>query len=238
MNKKAEALETLAELRAAVPIDMTDPKMRQLYSRAIETLTAAAEEHDAFLRELLEAECARATTDDLMLCGPICEAVARRRDVQAAPLLARLLLDTRLGPLKEDVAEILGVLGDSVAEAALRSALTDDEPGVRAKAAASLARLRVSAAVPEIAALLRDDSDAVREHALEALLDLGARAAAPELIALLIDPDEDPYFRAEAARVLGELEIRDAVSHLREVARREPDSELGEAAREALDLIM
>jgi len=170
--QKNQALDLLNFLRSIIHRGFTDPAVRRVYSETIAGLVALPD--NEILLELLEAEYAAVTQGigNAVLCGPLSEALARKRERKAAPLLARMLNDPACQGLKEDLAEILGLLGDPSVEPNLQQALTDTEAGVRAKAVTSLAQLGCRQAGKAIAKLLDDDSDTVREAAEEALSSL------------------------------------------------------------------
>jgi HEAT repeat protein len=91
----------------------------------------------------------------------------------------------------------------------LISALKDDDPDVRSRAALALRKLgsAVSAIVDQLTLSLRDDKATIRSQAAQALGEIGpsARRAVPALTTAL-KKDESATVRAEAALALGLIE--------------------------------
>lgn len=236
MTNQEQAEKILNSVRSIVGQNFTDPVVQRTYTDAI-TALVALNDNDVLI-DLLETEFAAVRTGagSELLCGPICEALAQNKAKKAAPLLGRIFTDPSCRGLMEDLAEILGQLGDASVEPFLRQALTNTEAGVRAKAAAALASLGCRQASGAIAMLLDDDSDTVREQAIAALVKLQAVDSA-HVLASILENDEDSYIRAEAARALGKLGVKEAVPLLQKIATQKTNEELSEAAEEALAML-
>lgn len=125
-----------------------------------------------------------------------------------------------------------GPLGQPEATALTR-ALADSDAGVRAAAAASLAKAREVAAVPRLLAALGDPHEAVRAQAARALATLqpSAEVALPGLVAAL--QSDDGYVRGFGAWMLGELgpAAAPAVPALAAALERERDDRPGVSAQ-------
>lgn len=133
---------------------------------------------------------------------------------------------------REAAARLLGAGPLDVAgQVALRRALADEDPGVRAAAAAGLAS--TAAAAPWLFAALADPHEGVRAEAARALARLrpAAEVALPGLQAAL--RSDDGYVRGFGAWMLGELgpAAAPAVADLAAALERESDERPGVAAQ-------
>lgn len=124
------------------------------------------------------------------------------------PLIA-LLENPQANPLAREWAVwTLGWSGDHRAGVPLTRALQDPLPGLRAKAAWALGKLRVIGSIANLEALAKEDHALVREYAAEALERLrGAVAASAQghqnaLPALRIHPQQPHYFQSPDGKPL------------------------------------
>ena len=151
----------------------------------------------------------------------------------AAEALARLSKQTAPEFVDQLVPQLVILLGD-------------DDPGVRAEAAAVIGRLGkgapVTKAVPNLIKLLQDRDANVQKSAAQALGFL-IQEAAPELIRLLRNKDPNVVVKKSTADVLGRLGV-EAEPALRKEAIQElatllndPDNSVQQAAASALGRI-
>jgi HEAT repeat protein len=133
------------------------------------------------------------------------------------------------GPARRREAALAGHRGD---EAAARAALQDEDPTVRATAVAAVARAG-SITADDLDAALVDPAPEVRRRACEVAA--AHRMNAPAVQRLLTDDDASVV--EVAAWALGELEDRDAVATLAQVATSHDDALAREAAVAALGAI-
>jgi HEAT repeat protein len=191
-----------------------------------------------FLTELLESECeALGGSGDLLVCAVLRGAIGKRKYPEAVPMLNRMLTDPRFEAMHEDLAEMLGQMGDSSSVPSLIGALSSKEVWVRAKAAESLGRLADSRAIPSLIVLLHDDSDSVRENAIQALAEMVATQASEPLLRIAVSPEETGYIRSEAIKSLGRMGIGEAVPLLRKLRQTEKDEDVQKAAADALAIL-
>src|SRR5262249_27154253 len=136
MSTRADALASLERLRMVVGQDFRDPSVRRVFDATVETLTDLPAAENAFLVEVLETTYARAqaTPVEFIVCSPICLVLGRRRAREAVPILCQILVDPLADPIREDIAALLGDIGDAKAVPCLVRALTSREVWVRAKA--------------------------------------------------------------------------------------------------------
>jgi HEAT repeat protein len=130
--------------------------------------------------------------------------------------LAEILRDPR-SPIadRERACWALGRLGARSALPALRSALLERSPRLRAEAARSLLTLGDRRAAPALlTALVGDRSRHVREAAALALGGLRAGRAVGPLVRVLADAKAAPQVRGAAAEALGKLGNRIAIRPL------------------------
>jgi HEAT repeat protein len=236
MDKKEYALYKLNQFRGVVGQDFRNLNVQRVYSETIDSLISLPETETEFLVKLLKVEYDKACKGEssILICGPICLALAEYKESKAVPILGRILVDPISEPIREDVAEILGELGDPLAMPFLIQILSDKIIEIRAKAARSLGMIGDRKAVQSLMALLDDESEIVREHAISALAELKAVEASFAIIKILQN-DEDAYVRAEAARALGELGVKAATETLKGITEREADNHLVDEAKKALE---
>jgi HEAT repeat protein len=132
------------------------------------------------------------------------DAVAALPAAEAVPRVAAVLGDPgRPGRERLQAALILGVLGSPAAAPALRAAMAEANPVLRARAADALGRVGAegSEAVDALLQALRDDDYFVRESAAKALARLGRSEALP-LLAAMRDGDEAESNRAVAGEAI------------------------------------
>jgi HEAT repeat protein len=158
--------------------------------------------------------------------GVAARALGRIGDPRALAPLARALQDP--DPRVRELA-ILGLemIDDDRVVGALVAALDDSEMGVRAVAVSALAHLEGPRALQALASVAARDPDPhTRGMAISALGKRGphGRAAVPGLVELLQDADRG--VRNGAARALGEIGDRRAVSALADRLGSEPDAEV------------
>lgn len=232
---RAEALASLERLRMVVGQDFRDPSVRRVFAAAVETLADLPAAETAFLVEVLESTYARARANpvEFIVCSPICLVLGRRRAREAVPILGQILVDPLADPIREDVAALLGDIGDARAVPWLVRALSSREVWVRAKAALSLGALGDPQAVPKLIELLKDEAATVREAAVEALGALDGHNACEALIRVL-HTDDEPVVRAAAAQALAECEGAEVTKALERAMAEETDKEVVDAARESL----
>jgi HEAT repeat protein len=94
------------------------------------------------------------------------------------------------------------------------TALQDTNTGVRAVAALSIGKAKLTALAPKVRPLLTDESPFVRSGAMYALKQCGATVDITPLAGMLFDTDA--RVRAQAAYILGELGEKSAVAPIRE----------------------
>ncbi len=147
------------------------------------------------------------------------------------PTLAKALEDER-AQVRTDAAQLLWYAGPPLDDAtavlltALRKALKDTSPFVRANAAAALGNFwrRAEEALDDLKPLMRDESRDVRIWAVQSVGAINAKAALPELMASL--KDNEPKVRAAAAGALGGLpppHPEDVVDALLDRAEKDTD---------------
>ena len=165
------------------------------------------------------------------------------RDI--GPVLAHSLAAGRDGSLPDTysdarlrttIAENLGKIWGTQADAALSDALAKDQSDdVRSAALASIENLRAdgAGAIPGLIQALRDKNRGTREHASTALAKLGKPALAP-LIAALHNPDL--YIREGAVDALAQYQPlpNEAVRALTDSAFKDQSHTVKEAAANAL----
>ncbi|RPI77348.1 MAG: HEAT repeat domain-containing protein, partial [Planctomycetaceae bacterium] len=147
--------------------------------------------------------------------GPADKATAlsalERGGPQAVPVLIEILTGSRGtegANLRYSAVEVLGKLGADAVSAgpALLKAVEDDDPHVRAVAAAALPRVETPAelAVPALTKLLASNHSVVAARALS-VYRAQAASALPELEALLRDRNRETEVRWYAARTIGKI---------------------------------
>jgi HEAT repeat protein len=128
-------------------------------------------------------------------------------------------------------AAALAVAGAAALAAPARKLLDDDDPEVRARACAALARIGDVSAVPALFARLGDPNPRVALAATAAIHSLGS----PETLALALDSlaSPSPTVRRHALRVIAYIGPRGAFDAVY-AALRDPDRRLAELAVAAL----
>ncbi len=106
-------------------------------------------------------------------------------------------------PALRTVAAILRAEDRRVVDGALRAALSDADPRLRAKAVRAVARIAASGASADLVAALGDAEAPVRAEAAFGLGQLADSASLPRLLDAAKDPD--PSVRAAAAEALGKI---------------------------------
>jgi HEAT repeat protein len=114
---------------------------------------------------------------------------------------------------------LLASIGDPAAAAALREAMSHDDPGIRAAAISSLGWSGDVGDVAAVATATRDPDQDVRIAARATLADLGGEQAADALASSLDGPEEDE--RAQAAEALAWLGDTRAIEPLHELVPHE-----------------
>ncbi|MCK5218617.1 HEAT repeat domain-containing protein [bacterium] len=206
LNKKEYALHKLNQFRDIIGQDFRDLNVQRIYSETIKSLTVIPKAETKFLVEILELEYDKVKKGEgsILVCGPICNALAEYKEGKAAPIISRMLIDPVSEPIREDLAEILGELGEQLAQPFLIQVFSDRIAEIRAKAARSLGQVGNKKAIQPLIDLLEDESEVVRDHAINALVELKAVEALPSLKRIL-ENDEDAYVRAEAKAAISEL---------------------------------
>ncbi len=139
--------------------------------------------------------------------GFIVEALAREQGARAAGLLALALRDPRVpGPVREQIAEQLGHLGDPPMARGLLDLIGDESVGVelRRKVVIAIARMGDRSLGPALVELLGLPwlNPGIREALLEALKALGDASLIEELIPVIRDPNMPMELRR---RIIGTL---------------------------------
>lgn len=174
LSEVAKALHSLSQSGA---LD------RQDAVRAIETLAAALQHSDRYVR--------RAAA----------EALGKLHDSGAvSPLVGALQHQDE--EVRQKAADALGKLGDACAVAALVIALKDSNEGVRAHAVWALGAIDDTGSIPSLTAALSDRSTLVNSAVAGVLQKFGQTAVEP-LIAALLDGNDETRWRA--AKILGDI---------------------------------
>ena len=129
----------------------------------------------------------------------------------------------------------LGYTGSEKAAEIIDAALQDNDPRIRAVATRSMGVLGNSRYVDSIDRMLDDEVAEVRWIAARVLGRLNATGSADALIKSLNDPHAQ--VRLESAIALGYLKVQTAKSKLTELAAKDPDPRVKEAAIYAASLI-
>lgn len=155
-------------------------------------------------------------------------------DWAVTPLLTAVH-DPSFAPVRQWLAEALGLTGDARAETPLMQLLaTGDEPE-RTRAARALGRLGRETSSGPLVIALSDDSAAVRAQAARALAELRDEGGVYALVKLLGDPSW--WVRARAAEALGALG-GPGLAALRWCAETHDDPYARERALEALSHVL
>ncbi len=163
--------------------------------------------------------------EELLVRQKAAKALGLIKDARAVDPLIRALQD----PVLRHAAATALVEFRAVATVRLIEVMRDENPEIRAHAAAALGHLMDGQALPALLLATCDPEPSVREQAARALGRLEDRRAVPELISALKDADSG--VRVEAIRALGLLKEKQAVGPLIELFT---DDELREGASEAL----
>jgi len=188
--------------------------------RATEPLQEALRDPDARVRAAaaealgqIEDERAAESLEQLLRRDPV--APVREASAHALGQLARARSAEALGLAAEDperrvryaAVEALADLDDlERAPAPLLRAIGSDDPGLRRRAAETIAEIADPATVPILLPLLDDPDPELRARVVNALGEIGTREAIPGLLRAL--KDSDPEVRRAAADALGEVEKR------------------------------
>jgi HEAT repeat protein len=133
--------------------------------------------------------------------------------------------------VRQFAVEALGEAGGD--RAAVREALADPDPWVRAEAVVALDHLDREAAADAVERALDDDHPAVRRNALISLVRVRGEAMRPALLDALSDPSD--RVREWAAKLLGEVDGDDVRTALAEAAAADESDVVRDAAARALD---
>jgi HEAT repeat protein len=151
-----------------------------------------------------------------------------------APLLAAVR-EPSFGPVRQWLAEALGLTGDPRAELPLMQLLAKGGEQERTRAARGLGRLGSETSSGPLVIALSDDSAAVRAQAARALAELRDEGGVYALVKLLGDPSW--WVRARAAEALGALG-GPGLAALRWCAETHDDPYARERALEALSHVL
>lgn len=154
--------------------------------------------------------------------------------VAVGPSAVPYLLDALNDPVADaagGAAVALGRLGAARAAGPLLEKLTDPDWYLRYTAARALGDLRETEAVPGLVALLADEDFRVADSAATALKAIGPTTVDVLLVAT---GDANPRVRQWSAAVLGEIGEKRAAGALGDLAANDPDGEVRDAARRAL----
>jgi HEAT repeat protein len=135
----------------------------------------------------------------------------RRKGEQSVPILAKALEASSIVRVRRSAASILGDIGDQRAREPLRSALRDEDDGVRQEAVIALGQLGDLGVLDAVLELLAHEDFA--QDALAILVDLGEPALEP-LLSMARDKSLDRSLRIKAITALGRLEDARAVELL------------------------
>ena len=172
-------------------------------------------------------------TDDRKVRHVVVESLCRIRTEECGRLLAQILwslyqsrhtidpCDDWTRDLRRSIVNTLGDICHPYALNSLGQAITDVDPGIRARAALALGLIMDKRAVPVLVKALDDKDDRVRFEAVEALGLLGDRSVSAALLRKLDDPE--PAVVAAAATGLGWLGDAEAVPRLLRLVEGESD---------------
>ena len=228
---RATAAQSLSELKDAASgavlrrwADRPEPFVRGAVLRGLRELR----DPDAFAPALhaLDADAAAVRAEAVAVLGWL-------NDAHALPPLARVATTDTDADVRRAAVGALGFAapGDATIATALLAALRDPAWQVREEAAATLGKLRISAASAPLVAALDDDYWQVRLRAVRALGQLRDSTAAPAIAALLAHAIGN--LRKEAALALGELRERATLPALH-TALEDRDPEVRKAVRIAI----
>jgi HEAT repeat protein len=163
--------------------------------------------------------------------------LSRLSDPSLVSVIAARLAQDKKPFVRKAAAYALGKFGSPEGTAALVAALKDKDIEVRGAAAVALGEYADQAAVVPLTGALSDKSEFVRAHSARALGVNGraAQQAVPLLIKLLAS-DKDQHVKRMVATALGRIGERAALPAL-ELARRDPDPYLSQAASDAIRMI-
>lgn len=169
----------------------------------------------------VSAGSARRATGDKEHVSAIEHTALRERSLQILEQAA--FSDVPL--LRANAIEALEVVPNRV-EPIARSALMDENAGVRFAAAMTIGRLEMYHSAPLVTPLLADPDQRVRAAAIYAMYRT-AQEIDPTPLGQMLQA-RDPRVRAQAAYVIGELNNPSAIPMLRSAAARGPGAELPE----------
>ena len=155
-----------------------------------------------------------------------------------AVLILRRGLTDRTMEVRIAVVEALGFVGGRLALTVLSEALKDKAPQVRIRAVEALKDAGMVAAIPIIQKAFEDKEPSVRLHAALMLRKIGHRAGVPALGRAVL-ADTDPTVRANCARYLGTVGVKDrrSVGYLSQVMDKEKTAAVRIRAVEALGFV-
>jgi len=128
-------------------------------------------------------------------------ALAKFQASEALPGCQRLATGDADATVRATAIGLLGRVPDPGNVPALRAALRDAVPGVRAAAAKALSRQNGVELAHGLTDFLSDESELVREAAIASLGKLKCTAAVPRLVELLDEEDEVPQSRIQEALI-------------------------------------
>lgn len=170
--------------------------------------------------------------DDADVRSEAANALRKIKDPKAVEPLIQTLKDADPYVRYEAVAA-LGEINDTKAVDPLIEALKDEDPAIRDKAVAALGEIGDERCVDPLILTLEDNDSDVRESAIWYLGYMKASIAVDPIIQSL--NDTEAIVREQAAETLGELGDTSAVEPLKKVLNEDEDSDVQEAARNALN---
>lgn len=155
-----------------------------------------------------------------------------------AVMILRPGLSDRTMEVRRAVVESLGSIGGRLALTVLSEALKDKSPEVRLRALEALKDAGSVAAVPVIQKAFGDKEASVRLQAALMLRKIGHRSGVP-ILGQAVLADTDPKVRAECAKYLGTLGVKDprSVGFLASVLEQEKVPEVRVRAVESLGFV-
>lgn len=155
-----------------------------------------------------------------------------RRVKAIGRLIARAMITDPCAGARVDAVDALGELGTASDQRALKAALSDEDPTVRAVAVSNYADLAGRKAISAARDALQDGDEVVRKYAAVALYDIMGPAAEEEIRSRLpIEPDTNA--RIGMLFVLADLGDKSATAELRKL-RSHASARIRSAANNAL----
>ena len=155
-------------------------------------------------------------------------------DAATAKLIVELLDATRPLKARREQARALARLGTGQAMTALRAALQDGEPYLKAGIGESLGESPSPEAMAMLLDLVHDTDQTAARGAIRGLAIRGDAESTDALGKVLFDEGMPESVRSEAALALGEVQQPSALAALTEAATQWPDGPLAESAIEGL----